>query len=47
MMAGKIRPTEILIQDAIRESDRSVIHILEMNIHKIPASLFNQNTLGE
>jgi outer membrane lipoprotein-sorting protein len=46
-IAGKSRPTEILIQDAVRPSDRSMIRILEMDVEKVPASIFNQSTLGD
>ncbi|MEK6705636.1 MAG: outer membrane lipoprotein-sorting protein [Bdellovibrionota bacterium] len=44
-LAGKIRPNEIAIEDAVRPSDRSVIRILSMEVKELPASLFNQNNL--
>ena len=39
-LCGKQRPTEIRIQDAIREDDISSIRVLEMDVRKFPASLF-------
>lgn len=44
-MAGKVRPTEIQIRDAVRESDASTIKILGMDVKNFPESLFNQNSL--
>ena len=40
-MAGKIRPSEIFIKDAIREDRFSKIVIKEMAVKSIPASKFN------
>ncbi len=45
-IAGKIRPTTIRIQDAIRSQDISWIQIKEMKVKKFPASFFNQNALN-
>lgn len=45
MLAGKLRPTTIEIQDAVRESDRSRLEIQEMDVREFPESLFNQNSL--
>lgn len=47
MLAGINRPTEIVIQDAIKETDRSTIHILEMESREFPAALFQQSNLGK
>ncbi len=44
-MAGKVRPTGILIQDATHESKKSIIKIISMEIKKFPESIFNQNNL--
>lgn len=44
-MAGKIRPTRIEIQDALREQDRSAVVIESMEAKTFPASMFNQNNL--
>jgi len=45
-IASGIRPTEIIITDAVREDDKSVITILEMEKRDYPTTLFNKNTLG-
>lgn len=39
-LCGKQRPSEIRIQDAIREDDISSIKVLEMEVRQFPASLF-------
>lgn len=44
-MAGRERPTEIEIQDAIREQDRSTIRILSMQAKNFPDSQFNPQGL--
>lgn len=44
-MAGGDRPTEIHIQDALNETERSVIAIQSMEVKDHPDSLFNQNNL--
>jgi len=44
-LCGQMRPTEIRIQDAVRESDRSVIKVLEMEVRQFPASLFSPDNL--
>ncbi|OFZ20537.1 MAG: hypothetical protein A2X94_10925 [Bdellovibrionales bacterium GWB1_55_8] len=44
-IAGRVRPTEIQIQDAVRENDRSVVKVLSMEPRQFPESLFNQNAL--
>lgn len=44
-IAGKIRPTEILIQDAVRTEDRSIIRIEKMAIRNFPSSFFRQTNL--
>jgi outer membrane lipoprotein-sorting protein len=46
-IVGKTRPTQMIIQDAVREKDRSEIDILDMQVRNIPSSLFNQNNLGD
>ncbi len=45
-MAGAERPLEIVIQDAVKPSDRSVIHIKNMQVKTFPASIFNKSSLG-
>lgn len=44
-LAGSIRPRKIVIQDAIREAERSTIHIVSMENRKFPDSLFTQSQL--
>jgi outer membrane lipoprotein-sorting protein len=44
-LAGRIRPSEIKISDAIDESNYSTIKILEMEKNNYPLSLFNRNNL--
>lgn len=44
-IAGGERPTEIHIQDALNESEKSVIAIQSMEVREHPESLFNQNNL--
>lgn len=44
-LAGAIRPTEIIIQDAVRQSNQSTIRILEMTVKTFPGSIFNKNEL--
>lgn len=44
-LAGAIRPSEIVIQDAVRQSDQSTIKILEMTVKSFPGSIFNKNEL--
>jgi outer membrane lipoprotein-sorting protein len=45
MLAGKVRPTLIRIQDALRPSERSTIQIEEMTVKHVPLSLFQQSNL--
>jgi outer membrane lipoprotein-sorting protein len=45
-IAGMVRPTEIMIQDALREQEKSTIRILSMKSQKFPDSIFNQNNLS-
>lgn len=45
-IAGQNRPTEILIQDALRPTDRSTITIQEMKVKNFPASIYNKNELN-
>lgn len=45
-MAGKVRPTRMLIQDAVRAQDRSTLKILSMDVKEFPESLFNQNSMN-
>jgi outer membrane lipoprotein-sorting protein len=47
MMSGKVRPTEMIIQDATRESDKSRIKILKLEPKSFPASLFNPKSMEE
>lgn len=44
-IAGGERPTEIHIQDALNETEKSVITIQSMEVREHPDSLFNQNNL--
>lgn len=44
-MANGERPSEIHIQDALNESEKSVIAITSMEVRQFPDSLFNQNNL--
>jgi len=45
-LAGRERPSEIEIKDAVRSETRSLIQIQSMEIRKIPASAFQQSNLG-
>lgn len=45
-MAGRIRPTEIVIEDALRKGDVSTLKIKRMEVRDFPDSLFHQNTLS-
>jgi outer membrane lipoprotein-sorting protein len=45
MIAGKVRPTTITIQDAVKASDKSVVSIVSMETKQFPAAIFNQNSL--
>jgi outer membrane lipoprotein-sorting protein len=47
MMAGKVRPTQINIQDANRPTDQSKMTILSMTPKSFPASLFNPKSMEE
>lgn len=47
MLCGKIRPTQITIQDANRPSDQSLITTLVMTQKTFPASLFNPKRMEE
>ena len=44
-IAGGIRPTEIIIQDSVRQGDQSKLTIKEMRVRKFPSSIFNKNEL--
>lgn len=44
-IAGGVRPTEILIQDAVRQGDTSTIQIKDMRVRNFPASIFNKSEL--
>jgi outer membrane lipoprotein-sorting protein len=44
-MAGDLRPTEIVIQDAVKLSDQSIITIKDMQVKAFPGSVFNKNEL--
>jgi outer membrane lipoprotein-sorting protein len=44
-LAGGMRPSEILIQDAVRTDEKSLIKIISMEVRSFPDSLFNQNNL--
>ena len=44
-LAGKIRPSEIRIRDAVRENESSTVKILSMEERAFPESIFNQNSL--
>ena len=44
-LAGRIRPSRIRIQDAVRADQVSLIEIQEMTVRNFPESLFNQNAL--
>ncbi|MFL5815143.1 MAG: outer membrane lipoprotein-sorting protein [Bdellovibrionia bacterium] len=46
-MSGKVRPTQMIIQDANRTSDQSQITILNMTPKSFPASLFNPKSMEE
>jgi outer membrane lipoprotein-sorting protein len=46
-MSGKVRPSQILIQDALRESDKSLITIISQEPKSFPASLFNPKAMEE
>jgi outer membrane lipoprotein-sorting protein len=46
-LAGKQRPSQILIQDAIRADEQSKIVIENMEIKTFPDSLFRQDNLGQ
>ncbi len=46
LMAGKQRPTKIVIQDAIKKSASSILTILEMESRDFPQSLFTQGNLS-
>ena len=45
ILAGKMRPTSMRIQDAFRADSVSWIQVDEMRAKKFPESLFNQNSL--
>jgi outer membrane lipoprotein-sorting protein len=44
-LAGKLRPSIMKIQDAIRPDEVSIIHVNKMQVKTFPASLMNQNSL--
>lgn len=44
-IAGDVRPTEIVIQDAVRPSDLSVIKIEDMKVKTFPGSIYNKSEL--
>lgn len=44
-MANGERPTEIHIQDAVNENEKSVIKIVSMEVKDNPETMFNQNNL--
>lgn len=46
ILAGKERPSEIVIQDASRKNDKSTIKILRMEVKNFPTSIFNKNELS-
>ncbi|MFZ9519528.1 MAG: outer membrane lipoprotein-sorting protein [Silvanigrellaceae bacterium] len=45
-IAGAVRPTEILIQDANKQEDSSVIRILKLEPKESSDAIFNQNSLN-
>lgn len=47
MIAGKIRPTQMIIQDANRPSDQSTITTIAMTPKTFPSSLFNPKSMEE
>lgn len=46
-LAQKVRPGKIIIQDAVRKNDQSVIKILKMEKREFPEVLFNKDHIGE
>lgn len=46
-LGGRERPARIVIQDAVRENDVSVIRIEKMKVRDFASSLFHQRNLGK
>lgn len=45
-LAGKIRPSQIIIQDAVRPSEQSTITIKQMKVQNFPSPIFQKTELG-
>lgn len=46
-IAGAVRPRQIVIQDAVRASEKSTIHIVTMETRHFPDALFTQGQLDK
>ena len=44
-LCGKVRPSEIVVADAVRASDRSIMTIRTMELRKFPDSMFTPESL--
>lgn len=45
-LAGRERPSKILIQDATKSNDQSIIKIRKMKVKSFPSSLYQKSELG-
>lgn len=45
-LAGRVRPSQIIIHDAVREGQLSTINIQQMEVKNFPNSIFNKRELG-
>jgi hypothetical protein len=44
-LCGKVRPSEVVIADAVRPSDTSTMHLTAMELRKFPDSMFTPESL--
>lgn len=44
-LCGKVRPSEILIQDAVRPDDQSVLQVQQMELRSFPSSMYQPENL--
>lgn len=44
-IAGGVRPTQIVIEDAVKQGSKSTINITDMRVQSFPGSIFNKNEL--
>jgi hypothetical protein len=44
-MAGRVRPTRLVMQDALRQGDQSVLEYSDMRLRDLPDRMFSKDYL--